>query len=73
MKTLLAFPVAFGRFWYDFLVGDDPKILLAVVVAVGLVCAGAAVTGLGDAVLAVGGGVLIVVLFLVSLAIDTRK
>lgn len=26
---------AFGRFWWDFLVGDDPKIAAAVVVVLG--------------------------------------
>jgi len=28
--------VAFGRFWWDFLVGDTPELLVGAVVAVGL-------------------------------------
>jgi hypothetical protein len=28
--------VAFGRFWYDFVVGDDWRLALGVVVALGL-------------------------------------
>lgn len=63
---------AFGRFWYDFIIGDDWKIAVAVVsalVVLGLVMAGGR---LGDAALAVLGGALIVVFFAASLAIDTR-
>lgn len=33
---------AFGRFWYDFVVGDDWRIALAVVLALGLTAALAA-------------------------------
>jgi hypothetical protein len=64
---------AFGRFWYDFLIGDDWKIAVAVVCALvvtGLVMAG---TSVGDAALAVLGGVLVVAFFSLSLAIDTRR
>ena len=63
---------AFGRFWYDFIIGDDWKIAVAVVsalVVLGLVMASGR---LGDTALAVLGGVLIVACFAASLAIDTR-
>jgi hypothetical protein len=63
---------AFGQFWYDFIIGDDWKIAVAVVsalVVLGVLLVG---TGLSDHLLAVLGGVLIVVAFAVSLAIDTR-
>jgi hypothetical protein len=29
--------VAFGRFWWDFLVGDTPELLIGVLIALGLV------------------------------------
>ena len=63
---------AFGRFWYDFIIGDDWKIAVAVVsalVVLGLVMASGR---LGDTALAVLGGVLIVAFFAASLAVDTR-
>ena len=31
--------VAFGRFWYEFIVGDDWRVAAAVVVAIGLTAA----------------------------------
>ena len=35
---------AFGRFWWDFVVGDDPRAALGVVVSIGIT-AGIAATG----------------------------
>ncbi len=63
---------SFGQFWYDFIIGDDWKIAVAVVSA--LVVVYAAMTGpaLGDHMLAVLGGVVIVAFFATSLAIDVR-
>jgi hypothetical protein len=29
--------VAFGKFWWDFLVGDTPELLIGVLVAIGVV------------------------------------
>lgn len=63
---------AFGRFWYDFIIGDDWKIATTVVSALAVLCALLVGTGISDHVLAVLGGVLIVVAFATSLAIDTR-
>jgi hypothetical protein len=69
MKLLMAF----GRFWYDFVIGDDWKIAAAVVLALG-VLVGAMKAGLfGDYGLAVLGGIVIVLFFAVSLAIDARR
>lgn len=60
----------FGRFWWDFIVGDDPKIAAAVV----LVLAGGAVavavtTGSWVAVLV---GAALVAGFVVTLLIDVK-
>jgi hypothetical protein len=63
---------AFGRFWYDFIIGDDWKIAVAVVSAIAVVSLLLVGTSIGDHALAVLGGVLIVLAFGVSLAIDTR-
>ncbi|HEX6444361.1 MAG TPA: hypothetical protein VF053_04665 [Streptosporangiales bacterium] len=64
---------AFGRFWYDFVVGDDWKIAVAVVTAL-LVTLVVMLTGvLEGPALAVLGGVLVIVCFAVSLAIDVRR
>jgi hypothetical protein len=61
---------SFGRFWYDFIIGDDWKIAAAVVVALGLTVLLMRTTSLTDHVLAVLGGLGIVLAFAVSLAID---
>jgi hypothetical protein len=34
---LLRWLVAFGRFWWDFLVGDTPELLIGVLIALGIV------------------------------------
>jgi hypothetical protein len=63
---------AFGRFWYDFIIGDDWKIAAAVTAALGVLVVVMKSGLLGDHGLAVLGGVLIVVFFSASLAIDVR-
>jgi hypothetical protein len=63
---------AFGQFWYDFIIGDDWKIAVAVLLALGVTSVAMATDLLGDAGLTVLGGVAIVVAFAVSLAIDVR-
>ena len=59
-------------FLVDLIIGDDPKIALAVVIALGL--AGLAL-GLGASagVVTVGGAVLVIAAFTVSLLIDIRR
>lgn len=39
MRTLLRFVAAFGRFWWDFLIGDTPELFLAVLVVIGIAVA----------------------------------
>lgn len=70
---MTAFVRAFGRFWYDFLIGDDWKIA-ASVVAVLVVGAVLVVTGaLPAVVLAPLLGLLLAAGFVVALAVDTRR
>jgi hypothetical protein len=63
---------AFGEFWYDFIIGDDWKIAVAVVIAVALTVAALKAKLFGDHGLAILGAVLVVVAFATSLAIDVR-
>jgi hypothetical protein len=66
------FVKAFGRFWYEFIVGDDWKIAVSVVVALAVLAVATAGAWFGDTGLAVFGAVLIVIAFVVSLLIDVR-
>ncbi|HEX4721935.1 MAG TPA: hypothetical protein VH333_05430 [Pseudonocardiaceae bacterium] len=68
----MRFVRAFGRFWYEFIVGDDPKIAIAVVVALAVLVGALSVGLFGDTGLALLGGVLIVAAFAITLLIDTR-
>ena len=63
---------AFGRFWYELLVGDDWKIAVSVVVALALTAFVLTATGVSDHVVAVTGALLVMVSFSVSLALDVR-
>jgi hypothetical protein len=63
---------SFGQFWYDFIIGDDWKIAVAVVSALVVTYAAMAGSGLGDHALALFGGAVIVAFFAASLAIDVR-
>ncbi|GAB2646388.1 hypothetical protein [Kribbella swartbergensis] len=68
----MRFLKAFGQFWYDFIIGDDWKIAVAVVLALGLTLAVMATGLLGDTALTLLGGAAVVVAFSISLAIDVR-
>jgi Flp pilus assembly protein TadB len=70
MEQLGRFVRGFGRFWYDFIVGDDPKIAgaVAVVLVVGAVLVG--VAGATSPTLVVGLAVLLVVAFVLAMAVD---
>lgn len=68
----MKFLKSFGQFWYDFIIGDDPKIAVAVVLALTVLGALLATTNLGDHALTVLGGLLVIAFFTVSLAIDVR-
>lgn len=70
MDRIGRFVRGFGRFWYDFIVGDDPKIAIAVAVVLGL---GAVLVGTAGAT---GVGVvaalaaLLLVAFTIAMLVD---
>jgi hypothetical protein len=64
---------AFGQFWYDFIIGDDWKIAVGVVSALAVLYLVMSANVLSDTWLTIVGGVLIVVAFATSLAIDVRS
>ena len=64
---------AFGQFWYDFIIGDDWKIAVAVVTALAAVWMLVEFSPLSDTVITLAGGVLVMLLFTLSLFIDTRE
>lgn len=63
---------SFGQFWYDFIIGDDWKIAVAVVCALAVVYAALSARLFGDTGLTILGGVAVVIAFGISLAIDVR-
>ena len=62
----------FGKFWYDFVIGDDWKIAVAVVLvlAVGVAML---LAGVGHAVLTVACALLLLAAFSAALMIDVRQ
>ncbi|GAA3819379.1 hypothetical protein GCM10022226_44870 [Sphaerisporangium flaviroseum] len=68
----MTFLRGFAQFWYDFIVGDDWKIAVAVVSALAVVLA-ALLAGLDGTGAAVLGGTLLVAFFVVSVVIDVRR
>lgn len=64
---------SFGRFWYDFIIGDDWKIPVGMVVALAVLCTLMLTTSLGDFALATIGGILLIAAFAVSLVVDVRS
>lgn len=63
--------IAFGRFWYELIIGDDPKIAAAVVLALA-VTAALLFLGLPEAIVTVTGGLLVLGFFTAALVIDLR-
>jgi len=63
---------SFGSFWYDFIIGDDWKIAVAVALALSFTVVLLTTTSLDDHVVAVLGGAAVVIAFAISLAIDVR-
>jgi Na+-translocating ferredoxin:NAD+ oxidoreductase RnfD subunit len=63
---------AFGQFWYDFIIGDDWKIAVAVLLALIVLLSTMLAGSLGDTALTLLGGALVIVAFTISLAIDIR-
>jgi hypothetical protein len=68
----MRFLKAFGGFWYDFLVGDDWKVAVAVVLALGVPLAALELHLFGDGWVAVLGGLAVMAFFSVGLAVDVR-
>ncbi|MFD7159652.1 hypothetical protein ACQHIV_05190 [Kribbella sp. GL6] len=64
---------AFGQFWYDFIIGDDWKIAVAVVSTLAVLVVVMLTGALNDTALTLLGGVLVIAAFSISLAIDVRK
>ncbi|MGH3096813.1 MAG: hypothetical protein ACRDMV_12535 [Streptosporangiales bacterium] len=64
---------AVGRFWYDFIIGDDWKIAVTVVAALLVTVAVLLATPLDDALVAVVAGVLLLGGFALSVAVDVRR
>lgn len=69
----MRFIKSFGAFWYDFIVGDDWKIAVAVVLALAMLLAAVKAKLFGDTGLALLGGAFVVVAFAITLVIDTRS
>lgn len=63
----------FARFWYDFIIGDDWKIAVAVVLALAATLAVALSGLLSLTATAVLGGILLLTCFVVSVLVDTRR
>lgn len=68
-----SFVKSFGRFWYDFIVGDDWKLAVAVVGTLALTLAGVYLGLLGPTSATIFGAVLLAVAFVVSMTIDVRR
>lgn len=71
----MKFLKAFGMFWYEFIIGDDWKIAVAVIAALGVTGAVMAGVHSGRGSLTpwtVLGAVLVLGLFVISLLIDVR-
>jgi hypothetical protein len=62
----------FGRFWYDFIVGDDWKIAAFVVLALGIGALLAASDALGETGVVLVGAAAVAIGFATSLVIDIR-
>jgi hypothetical protein len=69
----MKFVKGFGQFWYDFVIGDDWKIAVAIglVTVVGAVIASASATGAGW--IAPTMGLALALAFVVALVIDVRR
>ncbi|MFC6160091.1 hypothetical protein ACFWUU_12185 [Kribbella sp. NPDC058693] len=69
----MKFLKSFGQFWYDFIIGDDWKIAVAVVITLAVMVAAMLSGALSDTALTLIGGALVLVAFSISLAIDVRQ
>jgi len=69
----MGFLKAFGAFWYDFVIGDDWKIAVYTVVALGVVAALAISGAVDDGALAVLGTVLFGACFAAGVRYDAGR
>jgi hypothetical protein len=69
----MRFIKAFGQFWYDFIIGDDWKIAVGVVIALALVLVALKAHLFGDTGLTLLGAALVIAAFTISLVIDVRS
>ena len=69
----MKFLKAFGLFWYDFVIGDDWKIAVYVVVSLAIVAALAVNDVLSDGAIVILGAVLTMILFALGVRLDARR
>ena len=69
----MKFLKAFGLFWYDFVIGDDWKIAVYVVVSLAIVAALAVNDVLSDGAIVILGAVLTMIFFAVGVRLDARR
>ena len=70
---MIRFAKGFGQFWYDFVIGDDWKIAVAVVTTLLITLAGLLTDILSTTSATVFGGVGLLVAFVASMVIDVRQ
>ena len=68
----MRFVVGFGRFWWDFIIGDDWRIAAGVVLALGLGAILVTETSLPDAAVTVLTGAAIVAVVVISIVRGAR-
>jgi hypothetical protein len=73
MERIGRFVRGFGRFWYDFVVGDDPKIAIGVVIVLALGALLVGPVGAGGPALVAGLAVLVLVAFTVAVLVDVSR
>ena len=69
----MKFLKAFGLFWYDFVIGDDWKIAVYVVVSLAIVAALAVNDVLNDRAIVILGAVQTMIFFAVGVRLDARR
>jgi hypothetical protein len=68
----MRFLKGFGQFWYDFIIGDDWKIAVAVVAALAVTLV-ILLAGATASVAAVLGAALLITAFVISVVVDVRR
>ncbi|MEO3860499.1 hypothetical protein [Acrocarpospora sp. B8E8] len=69
----MTFLKALGRFWYDFIIGDDWKIATAVLTALALTAIAMTTGLLSGSILVIAGAIALFLFFVVSMVVDVRK